>query len=105
MVGGDSAVTTYRPLTPAQVLKWLPRDATPAQQDSVIQAHFKPCEIHWSERPDTLHLPGHDRGHNMLDVDIPQYYREGFSSIRNCVVDGMESPETLFLILFMLIIW
>ena len=79
-VGGDSAVTTYRPLTPAQVLKWLPRDATPGQQDSAIQAHFKPGEIRWSERPDTLHLPGHDRGHNMLDVDIPQYYREGFFS-------------------------
>lgn len=79
-VGGDSVVATYRQLTPAQVLKWLPRDATPAQQDSIIQAHFKPSEIHWSGRPDTLHLPGHDRGHNMLDVDIPQYYREGFFS-------------------------
>ncbi len=79
-VGGDSVVATYRQLTPAQVLKWLPRDATPAQQDSIIQAHFKPGEIHWSDRPDTLHLPGHDRGHNMLDVDIPQYYREGFFS-------------------------
>jgi len=79
-VGGDSVVATYRQLTPAQVLKWLPRDATPAQQDSIIQAHFKPGEIHWSGRPDTLHLPGHDRGHNMLDVDIPQYYREGFFS-------------------------
>lgn len=79
-VGGDSVVATYRQLTPAQVLKWLSRDATPAQQDSIIQAHFKPGEIHWSDRPDTLHLPGHDRGHNMLDVDIPQYYREGFFS-------------------------
>ena len=79
-MGGDSVVATYRQLTPAQVLKWLPRDATPAQQDSIIQAHFKPGEIHWSDRPDTLHLPGHDRGHNMLDVDIPQYYREGFFS-------------------------
>ncbi len=79
-MGGDSVVATYRQLTPAQVLKWLPRDATPAQQDSIIQAHFKPGEIHWSGRPDTLHLPGHNRGHNMLDVDIPQYYREGFFS-------------------------
>lgn len=79
-VGGDSAVATHRPLTPAQVLRWLPRDATPAQQDSAIQAHFQPDEIRWSARPDTLHLPGHDKGHNMLDVDIPQYYREGFFS-------------------------
>lgn len=67
-------------LTPARVLSWLPRNATPAQQDSAIQAHFKPSEIHWSTRPDTLHLPGHDKGRNMLDVQLPQYYREGFFS-------------------------
>lgn len=79
-VGGDSAVTTYRPLTPAQVLSWLPRNATPAQQDSAIQSRFKPGEIRWSERPDTLHLPGHDRGRSALDVNLPQYYREGFFS-------------------------
>ena len=79
-MGGDTAVAVHRPLTPAQVLSWLPRSATPAQQDSAIQAHFKPSEIRWSNRPDTLHLPGHDRGHNMLDVNIPQYYREGFFS-------------------------
>ena len=79
-VGGDTTVAVHRQLTPAQVLSWLPRNATPAQQDSAIQAHFKPSEIRWSKRPDTLHLPGHDRGHNMLDVNIPQYYREGFFS-------------------------
>ena len=79
-VGDNPVVATHRQLTPAQVLKWLPRNATPAQQDSAIQAHFKPDTIRWSKRPDTLHLPGHDKGHNMLDVDIPQYYREGFFS-------------------------
>lgn len=67
-------------LTPAMVLRWLPRNATPAQQDSAIQSRFKPSEIHWSSRPDTLHLPGHDKGHNMLDIQLPQYYREGFFS-------------------------
>ncbi len=77
---GDSVSVVHHTLTPAQVLSWLPRNATPAQQDSAIQAHFKPSEIHWSNRPDTLHLPGHGKGHNMLDVDIPQYYREGFFS-------------------------
>lgn len=75
----DSAVQ-HHPLTPAQVLSWLPQDATPAQQDSAIQAHFKPSDIRWSTRPDTLHLPGHDKGHNLLDVQLPQYYREGFFS-------------------------
>ena len=29
-------------LTPKEVLKWLPKNATPAQQDSMIQAHIKP---------------------------------------------------------------
>jgi hypothetical protein len=62
------------------VLSWLPRNATPAQQDSAIQAHFKPSEIRWSQRPDTLHLPGHDKGRNLLDAQLPQYYREGFFS-------------------------
>ena len=69
-----------RQLTPAQALRWLPRNATPAQQDSAIQAHFKPAPIRWSTRPDTLHLPGHDAGHDLLKAELPQYYREGFFS-------------------------
>ena len=77
---GDSVAPKHTPITPAMVLSWLPRNATPAQQDSAIQAYFKPSEITWSNRPDTLHLPGHDKGHNLLDVQLPQYYREGFFS-------------------------
>lgn len=49
-------------LTPRKVLSWLPRNATPAQQDSMIRAHIKPSEIRWSTMPDTLHLPGHPAG-------------------------------------------
>ena len=78
--GGDSVVVQHRPLTPAQVLSWLPRDATPAQQDSAIQSRFKPSEIHWSNRPDTLHLPGHDAGVDLMKADLPQYYKESFFS-------------------------
>ena len=75
----DTAVhRSARPQTPYQVLKMLPKDATPAQQDSAIQAWFKPGEIHYSERPDTLHLPGHDAGRSLKDVSLPQYYRESF---------------------------
>ena len=85
---GDSVVPQHVPLTPATVLSWLPRNATPAQQDSAIQAHFQPGEVRWSNRPDTLHLPGHDKGHNMLDTQLPQYYREGFFS-----KDSMFHPE------------
>ena len=69
-----------RPQTPYQVLRSLPKDATPAQQDSAIQAWFEPAEIRYSERPDTLHLPGHGVGKSIMDVDIPQYYRENFFS-------------------------
>lgn len=76
----DDSVVQHHPLTPAQVLSWLPRTATPAQQDSIVQVYFKPSEICWSDRPDTLHLPGHDKGHNLLDIQLPQYYREGFFS-------------------------
>ena len=67
-----------RPKTSYQVLRMLPKDATPAQQDSAIQAWFQPSEIHYSARPDTLHLPGHDRGRSPKDVSLPQYYRETF---------------------------
>lgn len=66
--------------TPAQVLKWLPKNATPAQQDSAVQANIKPSEIHWSGRPDTLHLPGHSVGKSFRDTSLPQYYRESFFS-------------------------
>ncbi len=75
-------------LTPRQVLKWLPKDATPAQQDSMVRAHIKPSPIHWSEMPDTLHLPGHQPGKTIRDVSLPQYYRESFFS-----KDSLFHPE------------
>jgi hypothetical protein len=67
-----------RPQTPYQVLRLLPKDATPAQQDSAIQAWFQPGEVRYSEQPDTLHLPGHGIGRSPKDVNLPQYYRESF---------------------------
>jgi hypothetical protein len=85
----DSTVQTYaRPQTPYQVLRLLPKDATPAQQDSAIQAWFQPSEIHYSSEPDTLHLPGHGVGRNLKDVNLPQYYRESFFSN-----DSLFHPE------------
>ena len=67
-----------KPQTPYQVLQLLPKDATPEQQDSAIQSWFQPGEIHYSEQPDTLHLPGHDKGHNPRDIRIPDYNKEQF---------------------------
>src|SRR5574344_437134 len=69
-----------KPQHPYQVLRLLPSDATPAQQDSAIQAVLEPKEIHYSAQPDTLHLPGSKPGKNMKDVSIPKYYKEGFFS-------------------------
>ena len=69
---------TYPIRHPYQVLRMLPKDATPAQQDSAIQAVFQPEEIHYSNRPDTLRLPGQPIGKSFRDVSLPQYYRESF---------------------------
>lgn len=75
----DSGVTvSAHRITPYQVLRMLPRDATPDQQDSAIQAWFQPSQIRYSNRPDTLHLPGHDVPVDLSVVNIPVYYREVF---------------------------
>jgi len=74
----DSVVRHTTPRTPYQVLRTLPRDATPAQQDSAIQATFQPAEIRYSSQPDTLHLPGHGKGVKLTEVDIPIYYEKTF---------------------------
>ena len=71
---------TARPQTPYQVLRLLPKDATPAQQDSAIQSWFSPDEIHYSEQPDTLHLPGEGIPRDLKEVHLPQYYKESFFS-------------------------
>ncbi len=88
-VANDSmAQKPAKPQTPYQVLRLLPKDATPAQQDSAIQAWFEPKEIHYSNQPDTLHLPGHEVARDLKQVNIPQYYRENFFS-----ADSLYHPE------------
>ena len=69
-----------KPRHPYQVLRMLPKDATPAQQDSAIQATFQPKQIRYSSRPDTLHIPGHGIGKSLRDVSLPKYYKESFFS-------------------------
>ena len=94
MIIGDSIQTTInatvpeaivevhptKPQTPYQVLRMLTKDATPAQQDSAIQAWLEPREIKFSEQPDTLHLPGEGIPKDLKVVNLPQYYRENFFS-------------------------
>ncbi len=77
-----------KPQTPYQVLQLLPKDATPEQQDSAIQSWFQPGEIHYSEQPDTLHLPGHDVGRNPREIHIPDYNKERFLAD-----DSLYHPE------------
>ena len=74
---GANTPHTWQPSV-KQILSWLPADATPEQQDSAIQAHIKPSEIHWSNEPDTLHLPGQPVGRSLRDVSLPKYYRESY---------------------------
>ena len=74
----DSVARTATPRTPYQVLRTLPRDATPAQQDSAIQAAFQPAKIRYSEQPDTLHLPGHEPGTKLTSVEMPVSYKNSF---------------------------
>ena len=69
-----------KPQHPYQVLRMLPKDATPAQQGSAIQATFQPKPIRYSSRPDTLHIPGHEIGKSIRDVSLPKYYKETFFS-------------------------
>lgn len=73
----------YQP-TPGQIISWLPKDATPEQQDSAVQANTKPREIHWSQCPDTLHLPGHSIGKKVTDAQLPAYYKESYFSDKPC---------------------
>lgn len=74
---------------PAQILKNLPPDATPAQQDSAIQASVHVENTHLSTRPDTLYLPGTGKGKSYKDISIPIYYKESFFS-----KDPLYHPET-----------
>lgn len=73
-------VVAHGQLTPRQVAAHLPKNVTPEELDSAIQANIKPAPIHWSNCPDTLHLPGHSKGRSLYDVSLPTYYKESFFS-------------------------
>ncbi|WP_028903049.1 MULTISPECIES: DUF4271 domain-containing protein [unclassified Prevotella] len=98
-------VHSAKPQTPYEVLRLLPKDATPAQQDSAIQEWFEPKEIHYSSRPDTLHLPGQEMPRDLKEVSLPHYYRENFFSnnamyhpelsIERIGVSGAPIPYTI----------
>ncbi len=45
------------PLTPEQILRWLPKTATPWQQDSAIRANIKFEQVDWSQRHNPMRTP------------------------------------------------
>ena len=87
------AVHSAKPQTPYEVLRLLPKDATPAQQDSAIQEWFEPKEIHYSSRPDTLHLPGEESPKDLKEVNLPHYYRENFFSNNTMYHPELETEQ------------
>ena len=54
----SSAVARKKAFDPARIIESLPEEATPAQQDSAVQAHLPQRVQVRSTRPDTLNLPG-----------------------------------------------
>lgn len=43
--------------TPREILSWLPRNATPEQQDSAIRANYAFPDIDWTREPNPLRTP------------------------------------------------
>ncbi len=55
---GNASYPVRQEFSPKQIIESLPDSATPAQQDSAVQAMLPPRPTVRSERPDTLNLPG-----------------------------------------------
>lgn len=86
----DEAVAVHHSgqLTPAQVLSWLPKDATPAQQDSAIRKHIKIKPITYSGRRDTLGTPQTKPNCDTFTLSKPQWH--GKSLVQK---DSVYRPE------------
>lgn len=79
-VAAPAAHTEERPQRPGAELRPPSSGAAPARHDSAMQAAEVRVEIHYSSRPDTLHVPGMPIGRNVLEAELPEYDREGFFS-------------------------
>ena len=74
--------------SPYEIIKRLPADATPSQQDSAVQASLHVVNTHLSTRPDTLRLPLQGEWTSPRDAELPLYYRETFFA-----GDSLYHPE------------
>lgn len=83
-----------KPLTAGDVIDQLPPDASPAQQDSAVRANITPDPItHWSQQPDTLHLPGHSKGDTREDFSVDHlYFSESFFASDSLLHPEVTSP-------------
>jgi len=72
----DTQATAQKPLTTYEMLRRLPKDATPAQQDSALDAHFN------FDQPFTLPSDSLDRAEqkDSASHELPLYYKENFFS-------------------------
>lgn len=67
-----------QPTTAEEAINRLPADATPAQQDSAVQATLHVENLHLNTRPDTLELPGREAQQDTVAFDTRDYYANGF---------------------------
>lgn len=74
----------------AEVIGRLPDDATPAQQDSAVQAAFHVENTHLSTRPDTLSLPGVKEWTCPGKVNAPGHYIESLVRRDTALFPGVE---------------
>ncbi len=89
---------TGRPFSVYRILQSLPEGATPAQQDSAVQAHLPVRKRFFSNRPDTLGIPGIKAKVPYRKVeDLPLLYRKSFfenTTYYHAEVDGSSLGMT-----------
>ena len=73
----STAPSKHIRLTPWHVIHSLPLNATPEEQDSAIQKHFRPVIVAPSARPDTLCIPGLEAEPFGVHLDA-KAYQKGF---------------------------
>ena len=82
---------------PADIIESLPEDATPAQQDSAVQANLPERMQVRSTRPDTLNLPGWDIPSGDVSFStLPSFQDEGFL----CTLHKIDLLNYKFLMIF-----
>ena len=64
--------------TPAEVISWLPKTATPWQQDSAIRANIKIPDVDWSQRPNPMCTPTTKADEKHFTLSKPMYHSKSW---------------------------